>query len=297
MTPRIDVMIAGAQKAGTTSLARYLGSLPSIFTHDDIEFPWFVEPGRYRSYDDAFAQHFRGRPGAHQMVLAKSAGVMFVEDGTERLLEHNPHCRVIAILRHPVDRAWSAYWFMRRVGREISATFEEALELEPRRLANDFGRYHQLAYRHRGDYLPQLRRMSSIVPRDQLYICLLDDLRADPEALCRHLVAWLGMSVEPALAVAVAASHNESAGVRSTRAARALRQPAPLLRTLARTIPPGLRAGIRRSTWDRLVQANERPLSVPPMPESTRTELVAWFQPRNDALAAHLGRDLSAWSA
>jgi len=44
----IDLMIIGAQKAGTTSLKNYLGEHPEICTHERIEFMFFVNEQEYK---------------------------------------------------------------------------------------------------------------------------------------------------------------------------------------------------------------------------------------------------------
>jgi hypothetical protein len=295
VTPLIDVMIAGAQKAGTTSLAHYLGGLPSIVTHPDLEFPWFVNPDRYGSYEEAFRQHYRTDPQPEQHVLAKSVGVMFHEKALHRLYDHNSGCRVVVILRDPVDRAWSAYWYLRRVGIETAPTFEQALGLETIRLKANFEANHHLAYRGRGDYLPQLRRLHSVLSREQVYVCLFDDLQSDASSLCAALAQWLDVDTVPVMAGGTGERHNEAAGVRSPRMARVLNQPAPALRRMARWIPPRARALVRHYTWDRLISANEQPLASAPLSEETEQTLRAWFRPRNEALADYLGRDISAW--
>ena len=43
---KIDIMIVGAQKAGTTSLLRYLGEHPECVAHPQKEFAYFLEPDR-----------------------------------------------------------------------------------------------------------------------------------------------------------------------------------------------------------------------------------------------------------
>ena len=70
-----------------------------------------------------------------------------------------PKARVIAMLRDPVERAYSHYRQEYARGFEDAETFERALELEPARLAGE--RERMLAdpdLRQPGDAAPRLRR-------------------------------------------------------------------------------------------------------------------------------------------
>jgi hypothetical protein len=295
VTPRIDVMIAGAQKAGTTSLTRYLDDHPSLFAHGDLEFPWFVNPTKYTDYDDAFARHFEGRPTDNELVLAKSVGVMFLPDAPERLAAHNPACRLIVVIRNPVDRAWSAYWYLRRLGLETAPTFEDALALEPSRLAEDFGRHHHMAYRARGDYLPQIERLREHFGTDQVRVVLLDDLDGDGGNEIIETVRWLGLDDLDVVDATARARHNAAAGVRNATLARHLNAPSGAARRLARMLPPGMRGRLRRATWERAIAANERAESRPTMAAATRTQLLDDFRPATEDLGRYLQRDLTPW--
>src|SRR4051794_4695992 len=154
-------MVVGAQKAGTSTLAHYIEQLPGVSTHKlDLEFTYFVDDERYaKGYDSAFSRYFSDAAPSG-LLFAKSAGVMFIEGAVNRLAEHNPQVKVIAMLREPVSRAYSAYWYLRRVGIEDAPTFEEGLAREEQRMRSD-PRLH-MAYRARGDYLPQLRRLVDV---------------------------------------------------------------------------------------------------------------------------------------
>jgi hypothetical protein len=283
----VDALIAGAQKSGTSTLAAAVGRLPGVVTHKvDGEFPFFTEDTRYAAGYEAAFERFFGRDLPEGLLLAKSAGVMFLERAVARAAEHNPNLKVIVILREPVSRAYSAYNMLRRTGREREASFEAALAREPERLAQG---QHLFAYRGRGDYLPQVRRLHDALGVDRVRICLLEDLQ-DEEGLTRSLAAWLGLDVPPVLGAVERV--NESAEARSRRFAALLHNPNTPVARIGRAVPVPL----RRRIVKRLSRLNERPPDDGPMQQSTRDELHEWFAPRNDALARYLGRDLTRWA-
>jgi hypothetical protein len=284
----LDALIAGAQKSGTSTLAAALERLPGVVTHHDyMEFPFFIDETRFPGgYGEAFQRYF-GNDLPEGLVLAKSAGVMFLESAVHQVAEHNPNLKVIVILREPVARAYSAYNFLRRQGREDAGTFEEGLAREADRLAE--GR-HLFAYRGRGDYLPQVRRLHEVLGADQVRVCLLEDLQEHEEELTRSLADWLGLEAPPELAPVQRV--NESAGSRSRLLSALLHDPDSPLARMRRAVP----GRVRRRIVTGLESLNQRPPDRVPMQQATRDELHEWFAPRNDALAGYIERDLTHWN-
>jgi hypothetical protein len=112
-----------------------------------------------------------------------------------------PGVKAIAILRNPVDRAWSHYRHNARLGIE-PLSFEAALEAEPLRIGGEmervtharFARSNTLrhfSYIARGRYAEQLRRWFGALGRDRVHVVLLEDLlgrtRETMSAIARFL--------------------------------------------------------------------------------------------------------------
>src|SRR5438477_970618 len=71
---RIDAMIIGAQKAGTTSLLRYLAEHPALGSHETVECGYFASDTEYEAgWPPACDRYFRGVDA--DMLVGKSAGV------------------------------------------------------------------------------------------------------------------------------------------------------------------------------------------------------------------------------
>ncbi len=108
-----------------------------------------------------------------------------------------PEARFVAILREPVSRAYSHYWFARSKGKEPLETFAEAVAAEPRRLANSKdGQPAAFSYLDRGHYLRQLLALEERVGRQRLLVHVMDDLSVDPIDVLRRTCEFLG--VDPA---------------------------------------------------------------------------------------------------
>jgi len=268
-----DFFIVGAMRSGTTSLARYLGARPDVFVPAEKELHFFDAPPAKQDLE-LYRRHFIGAAGCLAVGEATQS-YMYEEQPAARMAAAVPDARLIAILRNPVDRAYSHYWMSRERGRE-DLSFVDALAAEPERLATGgkaAGVYH--SYVHRGHYMEQLQRLCTHYPRESLLVVLFEDLCDRPvetfQTVCRFL--QLDELLVPA---EVGRPANRYVGIRSLR-----------LRRLNLRLPARLRPFVGR--------LNARRSEYTPMGSAVRRDLEGRFQGGNRALAAWLGRDLSPW--
>src|SRR5690606_31663701 len=106
-----------------------------------------------------------------------------------------PGVRLIALLRHPVDRAYSRWLHSRHYGREPLACFADAWAAEPARIAAGWSPIWH--YRRLGCYASQLRHWLQHFPSEQLLVLFHEDWRNRPaETLAR---AWRHIGLEPVI--------------------------------------------------------------------------------------------------
>ncbi|MBX9948522.1 MAG: sulfotransferase [Candidatus Obscuribacterales bacterium] len=118
--------IAGAQRSGTTYLHTILTEHPEI----ELNQPWWPEPKFFLNEDapsriDEYLKkyYFRNDEPLHG---EKSVCYMEHTEVIERIARSFPDARIIFILRDPVDRAISNYWYS--FGNQLeNATIEQAL--------------------------------------------------------------------------------------------------------------------------------------------------------------------------
>lgn len=290
---RVDIMIAGAQRAGTTSVASQLERHPQLASHDEEEFAFFVEDDRYDGgYEAAFRKQFRTTISSGELVLAKSAGIMFLEKAALRLRDHNPDCKIIISLRNPVTRAYSAFWYERKSGREPASSFEEALRLEEQRLRQQFDLYFRAAYVARGMYAKQILRLYELFPQESVTIVIFEQLLSDPQAVLENLCRSIGIPVAAEVVEAPLELQNPTARPRHLWLAKATRQRHASTARLGRLLPTDVRRRVRRS----LLELNEGHFRPPPMKEDTRRMLQDLYSRPNDDLRRLLGVELPDWS-
>jgi hypothetical protein len=114
-----------------------------------------------------------------------------------------PEVKLIALLRNPIERAYSHYQHEVRGGRE-PLSFVEAIDREAERLAgeeerlrNEPGYYswnhHRYSYTHRGLYVEQLRRWLQHFPRSQLLVLQSEFLYGQPAEAMARVHRFLGL--------------------------------------------------------------------------------------------------------
>lgn len=277
-----DFFIVGAAKSGTTSLFHYLVQHPSVYI------PPFKEPHYFSEFYDGGTPNFRTLEDylglfAQAPDDAKtgdaSTSYLYSEVAAKRIYEIQPQARIIAVLRNPIDRAYSFYWHNRRDSVE-KLSFEEALDEEPRRIREN--RHFRFHYVQSGLYTAQVRKYLDLFGPNAVRVYLFEDLH-DAAGLCRHIFSFLG--VDPSLGIETDKVHNPSGPARSAVLARVLVRRYPLVKRL---FPEA-----SRSLKYRLMKFNVK--KRPPMQARTRARLVEAFRGDVLALEALIDRDLGHW--
>jgi hypothetical protein len=104
--------------------------------------------------------------------------------------------RFIVVLRHPVERAWSAYRYAVANGWEPTLRdFDAALDEEPaRRKSGEHRAMYDLAYVNNGMYAQHLRHWTRFFDRSQFLLLRTDDLRDNPQAVLDEVCIFLDIA-------------------------------------------------------------------------------------------------------
>jgi len=291
----IRAMLVGAPKAGTTSLYRYAAQHPQLCCHPQRELSYFFCDEEYgKDYDACTAKYFAKLNGQQTVPLAKHVFTMYCPNAIARLKDQSPEAHVFALLRNPVRRAYSSFWYAKRRGWDAARTFEQAIERE-----NNHTTDHWLPDRDRmhlrvGVYYPHIKRLIETFGQDHVHIFLTEDLIDNAGSLCQTIFEASG--VDPAFTPDLTKDHNTASAARSESAARAiasvLKSKNPIKRAARKLIPHSL----ARRTRHALLTLNEKPFTPPPMNQDTELQLLDYFAPHNEQLADLIGRDLNEWS-
>lgn len=204
-------LVVGAQRSGTTSLFRALLSHPNILRpvmHKGINYFDVNFDKDWRWYLAHFplvvnAQRRAASGHSSAAVFEASGYYMFHPRAPQRIVDALPDIRIVAMVRDPVERAYSAYRHEFARGFETE-TFERALELEDSRVEPELARmladpsyqsqiYRHKAYRRRGHYAEQLKVFMDALPAGRVHVVESELFFSEPETTYVRLLDFLGL--------------------------------------------------------------------------------------------------------
>lgn len=259
-----DFLIIGAQKGGTTSLYSYLTEHPNIISARMKEVHFFDQHFQkgaawYRGHFPTILQKYYAERILEDTFITGegSPEYLFYPHPAKKAAALLPHVKLIALLRNPVDRAYSQYRHNIHWGHE-KLSFEEALDLEEERTragrekALTDNNYHNFAYQRaaylaRGIYADQLARWMNLFPPEQMLLIRSEDFYTDPASIYKQTLSFLG---------------------------------APILE------PKSLQQGYKALNKSK---DSDTPSKMDP---AIRKRLIAYFEPHNERLYKLLGKNL-----
>ena len=316
-----NFLVIGAAKAASSSLHHYLGQHPDIYMSPNKEPNYFSFDGptplfRYPPECEGKSGAVRARvrnatlgnriPSLEQyrQLFAKATSQHAVGESSVNYLYSEaapglikaliPDVRMVAILRNPVDRAYSRFLHARRDGLEPLADFAVALAAEKQRIAEGYApAWH---YRARGYYHQQLQRYYRHFDRKRIHIMLYDDFCAAPQWELRALFNFL--EVDPCFVPDMSQQINVSGQprlvARSWLLDHLLNQSNPLKTCAKRLLRPAALHLMRRV----YVTCNSKREATPqygPLPQAMRRQLQEDFKSDILKLQDLINRDLSRW--
>ena len=297
-----NFLVIGAGKGGTTSLHHWLAAHPQVFVTPVKETNYFAYRACQLAADACTTPEahpfFPIRSWEDYVALFRRAGA-FVARGevsptylawpavAESIAVRLPGVRLIAILRNPVDRAYSSYLMHTRDGRE-RRSFAEAIRQELDGTTDPTLSYGQRNYLQIGFYDQHLSMYWKQFDAARFHIELYNDLILDPGGLLRRVYEFLGVNENfennPS-------SRLNPSGVPSSRLLAPLLRKDRLSRVARVFLPERLRPRAERA----LDRWRARQLVKPPLDPAFRAELTARYCDDIRRLEQRLGRNLSAW--
>ncbi len=188
---KIDFMIAGVQKSGTSALDRYLRLHKQIAmaevkeTHFFDNEDNFIDSVDYSRYHRFFTMDSGKKKGEATPIYT------YWYTAPQRIWQYNPEMKLIIVLRNPVDRAYS-HWNMERNRNADALSFSEAIRTESMRCRSALPLQHRVySYVDRGFYSEQLRRIWHFFPRRQTFVIKFDDLKNKPAEVLAEVALFL----------------------------------------------------------------------------------------------------------
>src|SRR6266853_2216906 len=168
---RLDFILAGAQKSGTTALHYFLAKHPHITMGDQQEMHFFDDDTMFAGSVD-YEQLHKHYPQLAPSTIAGDCtpSYIYCEPATERIWQYNPKIKLLVLLRNPVERAF-AHWNMQRFKGREPLDLLDAVKKEKSRVAGAPPREaRRFAYVDRGFYVQHLERFFRFFSLEQMMI-------------------------------------------------------------------------------------------------------------------------------
>lgn len=270
-----NLLIAGAAKAGSSTLYHYLGEHPDVCMSSGKEPAFFTKNWKKGIgwYESQFVEY------SDESVIGE-ATVEYMRDpiATQRIWEVIPDVKFIFTLREPISRAVSHYWWRVHNGHE-SRSFDEVLTEGREAFFVDYGLY----YTH-------ISRFLDYFPLEHMHFVILERMASDHDIVFQEM--WDFLELREQNIIQNVSARNNAVAPRSEKLKSLLLS----IRKSAfkRLIPSILKPLIRRSLT--LAENVNKESFEPPELRSDQIKMLkSFFDPEIEGLEEILGYELVEW--
>lgn len=196
MKNKVDFFIAGAPKAGTTALHHSLSMHPEVFM------PTLKEPNYFSAKElmtdnlyyqekiiSSLTDYEKLYSGAGNKLKGDaSVSYLFYPSTASNIFQYNPEARIIIILRHPIERAYSHYQMDKRLGY-VKAPLDAIIADSGNNAPSYFQQYFLL-----GKYTEQVKRYLDVFSPVQVKVFLFEELKNDFTKVMEETLLFLGIN-------------------------------------------------------------------------------------------------------
>lgn len=288
-----DFLIIGGAKSGTTTLYQYLCRHPQVYMSTPKEPDFFAVDAQYTQGIDWYSSLF-GEAKPEQVCGEASTTYSRWQQhplAAARIAQTLPNVKLIYIMRHPVDRAYSFYVHKQKEGRrhqkELFDTFEQAIK-------------HQSEFLDSSYYLEQISKFLQFFPRESFLFLLMEDLIQRPAETLKTTLNFINVNPEIDLTQEGVIAANKAQDHPEWFVRQQLMSPLKKIPGIAQAkalLPKQTRDHFYQLFKQLRYQKWQAQQNLPPkmLPETRQFLLEQYHQPTQQ-LAEFLQRDLSHWN-
>ena len=180
----LDFFIVGVQKGGTTALGHFLRNHPEVGMSHKKELHFFDNEKFFsKNYKKNYNKlHKNFDFNSNKKVYGEKTPIyMYWDQCIERIWKYNNEAKLIAILRNPIDRAFS-HWNMEIDRKKETADFKSCIKYELDRIKEGSYIQHRVrSYVDRGFYYNQITRIYRYFKKDQVLFIKYEDFKNSQE--------------------------------------------------------------------------------------------------------------------
>ncbi len=284
-----NFIILGTPKAGTTAIYNYLKQHPQIYM------PPFKEP-HFFSFEGEQKPHWSIKTledyqalfqdaTSEQIIGEASTWYLYSQTAAGRIRHHIPDVKLIAILRNPIERAYSSWAFRVQCGWESITDFKQALQAEPQRICENYE--WDFHYLKTGFYYHQIKRYFDAFPQEQIKIIIYEDFQVDPIKVLESIYKFVG--VDKTLISDISTKHNVTY-LPKNNFINLMMNRRSITKDIVKSIIP---KQLTQAIAHRLRKENKAQL--PPLSSAVKHNYLAFYQEDISELEKLINRDLTVW--
>ena len=196
-----NFIIIGAMKAATTSLYTYLKQHPEVFMTAKKE-PKFFNNFNIHSKSKLQGKGFNKittleqylalfQNATNELAVGEASPSYIFDKNCHSLIKQIlPNAKIIAIIRQPIERAYSNFLHAKRAEHEFEIDFEKAFSENDSVLQTGNKKHF---YLEKGFYSIQLKRYFDVFPKEQIKVILFEDIIKNPKGITQEVFEFLGV--------------------------------------------------------------------------------------------------------
>ena len=297
---KIDFIGIGAAKCATSWVYVCLLEHPQICGSIKKELNFFKTERHSLVADDLDHRRFLHKRGIgfyrkyykncrKDKIKGEFSVVYMTDKGSPELIKNYfPEVKIIAILRNPVERAYSLFWYAKDfMLTEKNENFEKALERNSKPYIED------------GMYYKQLERYLKLFPSNNIGVFIIDDLKDNPIKFIQNIYKFLGVD-DNFIPPSIYKKNNEAKIVRIKFLRRIFNGISYLSKFLRKIKLYFIVDGLRELRFDELIlhiknNFNVKKIDKPEIKEETQKKLKLIFKEDVEKLEKLLNRSLNSW--
>ena len=192
---KIDFLIGGTQKGGTSALDFYLRQHPDIGLGEVKELHFFDDENAFLKTNVNYSKYEkRFNFSENKLIYGETTPIyLYWIPCPERIWNYNKDIKLIFILRNPINRAFS-HWNMEYDRDAEKKDFSFAIRNEEFRSREELPMQHRVySYKDRGYYSEQIRRYKRYFTDDQMLFIKYEDFNQDQEGVLNTIFEFLGL--------------------------------------------------------------------------------------------------------